>query len=422
MATPHRTTDGRRPRGLAAVALALALSACGGGGGTPQTHKVSGSITPGATAQGTTITLGSATAMADANSAFAFTGVADGTYTATPTKAGVTFAPASRSVTVSGADVTGVDITAEGTTGSVTLSGAVHPAGGQIVDSDTADVNAPSAPNDTPATAQTVPSAVTVGGHASFANDQLDAFHGSFAAGEVVNLDIADPAKGDLDLYLYTAADLSTPVATSMGTGGSETLSIPGTGTLTVTGVSADAPWLTVGAGVVDGSGLGAYTASADRSGLAVGRYSASIKFSLQRAADVVIPVSVQVGSMQTVGDAGYLYVLLVDSTLKTVAQVRGPSGGGALAYQFTDVPPGPYLIVAGTDSDNDDLVCDAGEACGAWPTLGAPTPLTVGNANVTGLDFVAGFPVSLGSTAASAPRAPGGYRRLEQRKSVAGP
>ena len=77
-------------------------------------------------------------------------------------------------------------------------------------------------------------------------------------------------------------------------------------------------------------------------------------------------------------------------------------------------------LIVAGTDSDNDDLVCDAGEVCGAWPTLGAPTPLTVEADDVTGLDFVAGFAVTLGSNAASAPTA-SGYRRLRS-KSVAGP
>jgi serine protease len=73
----------------------------------------------------------------------------------------------------------------------------------------------------------------------------------------------------------------------------------------------------------------------------------------------------------------------------------------------------------AGTDSDNDDLVCDAGEVCGAWPTLGAPNPLTVGNDDVTGLDFVAGFAVTLGSNAASAPASSGGYRRLSDLKSV---
>lgn len=185
---------------------------------------------------------------------------------------------------------------------------------------------------------------------------------------------------------------MGTPVASSM--------------TVPWMAPEADAAWLTVTAGVVDPNGLGAYTASVDRANLAVGRYSASIEFSVEGGAQVVVPVSLQVGAAQTVGDAGFVYVLLLDSKLNPVAQVRGRSAAGAFPFQFADVAPGEYLIVAGTDSDNDDLVCDAGEVCGAWPTLGAPNPVTVENDDVAGLDFVAGFAVTLGSTATSVPAA----------------
>lgn len=61
--------------------------------------------------------------------------------------------------------------------------------------------------------------------------------------------------------------------------------------------------------------------------------------------------------------------------------------------------------------------MCDAGEVCGAWPTLGAPTPLTVGTTDKAGVDFVAGFPVTLGKPTEPAPR---GYRRLDGTKSIA--
>jgi len=935
-----------RTRTLTLLALALALTACGGGGDTPATHTVSGAITPTAAGAGATVTLGDKTATASSSGSFSFSGVADGTYTVMPTKAGVTFTPASRSVTVSGDDVSDVDFTAQGGSGTAKISGTVRAAGGQLVDSDTGDVNAPSEANDTPATAQAIPSAVTLGGHASAADDPFDAFRGNFAAGETVNLAIADPAGGanDLDLYLYDVSDTTNPVATSLGTGGIETLSIPsggeffiaikaetggsnyvlnvgagppapdmadtlrldgefvpgevivrfdesaigpagrqgdelsarasalglvplagatrgrpallglgttararatalatlgvdarmagpfgasldpvaaakretllavkalraradirtadpnyihhpsavpndklyayqwhyplinlpqawdvttgtpangsivvavidtgvflahpdltgqllpgydfisnptmsrdgdgidanaddpgdaaaagssswhgthvagtiaarsnddfgaagvswgakimpvrvlgagggssydiiqgvrfaaglsndsgtlppqpadvanlslgcqncfsqteqnaftearatemiivaaagnanstdpsfpasydgvisvsavdmsrnrapysnsgpnvdiaapggdtsvdsdgngysdgvlsslvddsggtreanwvfyqgtsmaaphiagvialmkavcpsltpaqvdtliasgqmttdrgapgrddvfgyglvdafgavqaaqtqcgatpatgldinpsrldigatstsvsltaskqGTGPLTIMSVTEDAPWLTLAPGAVDADGLGPYTATVSRAGLAIGRYSTTVTFALQGGGQVVVPVSMQVGTMPTVGDAGYVYVLLVDSTLHTVAQVHGSTAAG-LSFQFTDVPAGQYLIVAGTDSDNDDVVCDAGEACGAYPTLGAPTPLTVGTEDVTGVDFVAGFGVTLGADAASAP-ARGGYRRLPDTKSVA--
>lgn len=45
--------------------------------------------------------------------------------------------------------------------------------------------------------------------------------------------------------------------------------------------------------------------------------------------------------------------------------------------------------VVAGTDYDNDGLICSRGEACGAYPVLGANiTPITLtGNRN--DLDFL---------------------------------
>src|SRR5262249_12319416 len=224
----------RRISAAAAVALTLAASACSHDGGGPTTttdaHAVSGSITPAATGAGATVTLGAKTATADANGAFSFTGVADGAYTVTPTKAGVTFTPATQSVTVKGADVTGVTFTAKASTGSATVSGTVHAAGGQVVDSDTADVNAPSTPNDSPATAQMVPSAVTVGGHAAAADDNPAVPRGAPAAGEVVPRPPPHPQKGPRALSLNPAANVDPPIAPSMGSGGSETVTTPAGG------------------------------------------------------------------------------------------------------------------------------------------------------------------------------------------------
>ena len=80
------------------------------------------------------------------------------------------------------------------------------------------------------------------------------------------------------------------------------------------------------------------------------------------------------------------------------------------------------YLVVAGTDSDDDGLICDDGEACGAWPTIGVPTPITVDGADVAGLDFLAGFEISLGAAAAQAGPAAWpseGFRRLAPLKAL---
>jgi hypothetical protein len=74
---------------------------------TAQTWNISGTVT--ATGSSATINLtGASTAAttADASGNFSFTGLANGTYTVTPTKPGVAFTPTSQSVTVNGGDQT----------------------------------------------------------------------------------------------------------------------------------------------------------------------------------------------------------------------------------------------------------------------------------------------------------------------------
>jgi hypothetical protein len=72
------------------------------------TYSISGS----AGTAGAIVTAGSASATSDGSNNYSITGLANGTYTVTPTKSGCTFSPASLSVTVSGANVTGQNFTA----------------------------------------------------------------------------------------------------------------------------------------------------------------------------------------------------------------------------------------------------------------------------------------------------------------------
>ncbi len=79
------------------------------------TYSISGS----AGTASATVTAGSASATSDGSNNYTITGLANGTYTVTPTKSGCTFSPVSLSVTISGANVTGQNFTA--TCGSSTL-------------------------------------------------------------------------------------------------------------------------------------------------------------------------------------------------------------------------------------------------------------------------------------------------------------
>lgn len=78
----------------------------------PQTYSISGSVTGGVQA-GVTVTLspGGTTKVTASNGTYSYTGVLNGGYTVTPSLAGHTFTPVNASVTVNGADVTGVNFT-----------------------------------------------------------------------------------------------------------------------------------------------------------------------------------------------------------------------------------------------------------------------------------------------------------------------
>ena len=80
---------------------------------TAQTWTITGSV--GTTGSGATINLtgaSTATTTANASGAYTFSGLANGSYTVTPTLAGYTFSPTSQAVTVSGANVTVPNFTA----------------------------------------------------------------------------------------------------------------------------------------------------------------------------------------------------------------------------------------------------------------------------------------------------------------------
>lgn len=84
-------------------------------GGPPTTYTVSGTISPSSLGSGAVVTLSgasSATTTANASGVFSFTGLANGSYTVTPSAASVTFTPANRAVTVNGSNVSTVNFTA----------------------------------------------------------------------------------------------------------------------------------------------------------------------------------------------------------------------------------------------------------------------------------------------------------------------
>jgi serine protease len=108
-----------------------------------------------------------------------------------------------------------------------------------------------------------------------------------------------------------------------------------------------------------------------------------------ETSAVLTVPVIGQQITDRQARDAGRHFILLVDpnlnpedNTYDTVAQTMAIAENGQYRFAFVpddgvepkyldEVPPGHYILVAGTDLDNDGLICHAGEACAEYPVAG---------------------------------------------------
>jgi serine protease len=157
-----------------------------------------------------------------------------------------------------------------------------------------------------------------------------------------------------------------------------------GAGTLTFDTYSFTpaAPWL---AGVLDpspGTNISdrGVDFRVDRTGLPNGvlqtRLVLGFRDEQNQPVEVAIDLRMRVGPPPANQDD--VFVLLVDAdTLATRYQAQTNAAAG---FRFTlpELAAGRYLLVAGTDRNNNDFLGDDGEAFGAWPSLDAPLAVPI--------------------------------------------
>lgn len=167
-----------------------------------------------------------------------------------------------------------------------------------------------------------------------------------------------------------------------------------------------NADWLTVALTTDAGNGLGTYTARVDTTGLADGIYSAEIRLSpvvddSSSPADLIINVSLALNvDISSGGELTQQYLIVFDADNGDVVNSFAALPDGS--YRVTGLAPGRYNLVAGSDIDADNLVCDSAETCGEYPILGAPQAVVITNTNVTGINIPVQV-VSGGSVSAAA-------------------
>ncbi len=161
---------------------------------------------------------------------------------------------------------------------------------------------------------------------------------------------------------------------------------------LKVLAISESASWLNISTANTDaGSGLGSYRVTVNRSGLEPGVYQTDITVR-SSVNTVVIPVIMEVSTLSASGDLGLIYFVLFDAdTFKPLTQVKVNVDNGRYDFSFSDLPAGRYTLLMGSDMDNDDFICDEGEACGMYPTLARPEDIDL-TGNLRGLEFTGSF------------------------------
>lgn len=201
--------------------------------------------------------------------------------------------------------------------------------------------------------------------------------------------------RARLDGEPLPAALSVTPQSLEFGTTISEialTVRAVGTQALGVEAITTGVDWLQISAVSVDNAGIGTYRASVQRERLTPGDWNATMQIRGTNGQILSVPVRLRVVPATLTQDTvGRIYVLLVDEAGETLEERGVNSDQGVYRYRFEQVPPGEYHIVAGSDMNDDLMICDAGEACGAYPTLALFETITV-DRNLLNLDFTIGF------------------------------
>lgn len=160
-----------------------------------------------------------------------------------------------------------------------------------------------------------------------------------------------------------------------------------GVDTLNITSITADAPWISV----TPTSGVAPLqaTVTVDRAALVPGVNMGTVTvMSDATRGEPTATVSIQAisGGISS-GNAGLVVVLAIDAVTGNVTSQFLTTIAEDYTYTLPDVPAGLHIIIAGTDLDEDFLICDIEDVCGFFPDLVE----AIGGQEVTGINFTVG-------------------------------
>jgi serine protease len=156
-------------------------------------------------------------------------------------------------------------------------------------------------------------------------------------------------------------------------------ISNQGGGDVSVDSISVDSSWLNILPSSQPGKdSLASFTITANPENLSAGFYFGKIEFLFDNAPSLTVNVTLSIGLEDTGGHLAQIYINLFDIDLEEVilrTRARN-NNSGALVFNFNEVPQGRYIIVAGTNIDNDEYICQLAEGCAVYPPSSQINPI----------------------------------------------
>lgn len=159
----------------------------------------------------------------------------------------------------------------------------------------------------------------------------------------------------------------------SSGTQANLTITNQGGGSPSLISVVPNKNWISAIINNPTGDGFGIYRVSVNPALLDDGFHTGHIMFHFDNNAFLKVNVNLQKGITDSGGQLAKAYVLLYDLEAETVIREQQAirNQAGDLVFRYDQVEAGYYVILAGTDIDNDFFICQLGEGCAIYPETG---------------------------------------------------
>ena len=172
---------------------------------------------------------------------------------------------------------------------------------------------------------------------------------------------------GDPTTYAYTSASY-LDYGSSTSQINIDLLKV-GTGSLSVSNLTADSATGLSYNSSVDSSGFGTYTIILDRSSITDGEFSNTLYFNLSNGESVAVSLYYQVGTLRSRADIGKVFVGMYNASDSSLWGSGVLDLDGNLPFVTTSpVAAGNYYIITSTDIDGDGTICESGEICEYFP------------------------------------------------------